>query len=46
LPQVIFSIFLRNNRLGALCESGASKPFTEEMPQEVNYDTHETREER
>jgi hypothetical protein len=27
-------------------ESGASKPSSEEMPQEINDDTYETREER
>jgi hypothetical protein len=38
--------FLQTIFLSLLNESGASEPFTKEMPQEVNQDTYETREER
>jgi len=33
-------------RSAALSKCGATEPFTEEVPQEVDDDTYETREER
>jgi len=42
----VFCVFLKTKCLRALGESSTRKPLAEEMPQEVDQNTHETREER
>lgn len=46
LTPVFLCEFLQTRFLRTLSEASATEPFTEEMPQEVNQDTHESREER